>query len=205
MTNMGIDYGLGQSNIDHETGIRYGVISSHEIIQYWTDESEPIYSSPTCPKCGNEAWELDDTDHFQIDGKNVSIEDIEEWEHERHENSEFVCLPCKYIFGNESALPENPIAYKYEQNGYRIFQSYDDPDLFIELSPYYTYAQFCSPCAPGAVHLNVPLDPITKNLDKYGRPLENNKGFCLGHDWFESGKAPYRMFSVKTNKEVLPE
>ena len=26
----GIDYGLGQSNIDKETGIRFGVIPAHE-------------------------------------------------------------------------------------------------------------------------------------------------------------------------------
>lgn len=30
--NAGIDYGRGVTNIDHETGIRYGVISMHSIL-----------------------------------------------------------------------------------------------------------------------------------------------------------------------------
>jgi hypothetical protein len=31
------------------------------------------------------------------------------------------------------------------------------------------------------------------------------KGYCFGHDWFEGGKAPYPVFSVKTGELVLPE
>ena len=45
---MGIDYGRGLVNIDHETGIRYGVISQHEVLQAWADESEPEYPCDTC-------------------------------------------------------------------------------------------------------------------------------------------------------------
>ena len=29
------------------------------------------------------------------------------------------------------------------------------------------------------------------------------KAYCFGHDWFDYGKAPYKVFDVKTNKEVL--
>ena len=43
--NAGIDYGLGQSNIDHKTGIRYGVISQNSVLQAWCDSSEPFYGS----------------------------------------------------------------------------------------------------------------------------------------------------------------
>ena len=39
----GIDYGRGQTNIDHKTGIRYGVISQNEVLQAWCDSSEPYY------------------------------------------------------------------------------------------------------------------------------------------------------------------
>lgn len=39
----GIDYGLGQSNIDKETGIRYGVISLNSVNPYWLDEFEAHY------------------------------------------------------------------------------------------------------------------------------------------------------------------
>ena len=43
MAYQGIDYGRGQTNIDHKTGIRYGVISIHEVTQAWCDSSEPFY------------------------------------------------------------------------------------------------------------------------------------------------------------------
>ena len=41
--NAGIDYGRGLTNIDTETGIRYGVISQNEVLQAWADSSEPDY------------------------------------------------------------------------------------------------------------------------------------------------------------------
>jgi hypothetical protein len=40
----GIDYSMGRSNIDVITGIRYGVISQHEVLQAWADSSEPYYN-----------------------------------------------------------------------------------------------------------------------------------------------------------------
>jgi hypothetical protein len=39
---MGIDYGRGKTNIDLETGIRYGVISQNDVLQAWADCSEII-------------------------------------------------------------------------------------------------------------------------------------------------------------------
>jgi hypothetical protein len=41
--NAGIDYGMGLTNIDHATGIRYGVISQHSVLQAWCDSAEAIY------------------------------------------------------------------------------------------------------------------------------------------------------------------
>jgi hypothetical protein len=40
---MGIDYGMGMTNIDKSNGIRYGVISQNEVLQAWADSSEPWY------------------------------------------------------------------------------------------------------------------------------------------------------------------
>jgi len=120
--NAGIDYGMGLSNIDNDTGIRYGVISMHEVSDAWCEESEEgmVYA---CPYCGEE------------------IEDI-------------------------------------------------DTDIFITKSPYYTLCNFCSPCAPGAGYI-----------------MEQNKNgvkaYCFGHDWFDDGKAPYKVYNVKTDKEAL--
>jgi hypothetical protein len=45
----GIDYGLGRANVDHETGIRYGVISQHTVGQAWYDSAEAEYGEPHCP------------------------------------------------------------------------------------------------------------------------------------------------------------
>ena len=45
----GIDYGNGLTNIDEETGIRYGVISSHEVLQAWADNSEAQFACDECP------------------------------------------------------------------------------------------------------------------------------------------------------------
>jgi len=161
----GIDYGLGKSNIDKKTGIRYGVINQSEVLQAWCDDSEPVYFY-YCPEC-----------EFEL-----GIEYPEK------------CDSCEYEIQEDDFDFIEPYHFEYLQDGYKIFQSQDDTDLFIELSPYYTYAQFCSPCAPGAVYLMSWLNILYKD----------NKGYCLGHDWFENGIAPYPVYSVKTNKLIKP-
>jgi hypothetical protein len=83
----------------------------------------------------------------------------------------------------------DPSYYSFEHDGYKAFQSYDDPDIFIEKSPYYTFCDFCSPCAPGAGYLTTE---------------GNVKTYCFGHDWFFNSKAPYRVFSVETKEEIFP-
>lgn len=68
----------------------------------------------------------------------------------------------------------------------------DCGDIFITRSPYFTRAAFCSPCAPGACYLMSPCE-------------DGERAYCFGHDYFESGRAPYPVFSVETGQEVLPE
>lgn len=48
---MGIDYGLGRTNIDHKTGIRYGVISVNRLPYIW-DIAEDEYGEWEC-ECGH--------------------------------------------------------------------------------------------------------------------------------------------------------
>ena len=142
--NAGIDYGMGLSNIDKNTGIRYGVISQYDVGQSWWDSSEPVY----------------------------------------------LCEECEYFSEDEGCdMPCDPIEFIYEDEEYCITQNSDDPDLFITKSPFYTLCDFCSPCAPGAGFL---LDQNKNGI----------KAYCLGHDWFDNGKAPYKVFDVKTDKEV---
>ena len=86
------------------------------------------------------------------------------------------------------------IAFKLDDDdGYVAEQSGDDTDIFIVKSPYFTYAKFCSPCAPGAGDLR------SKATEKDGVKI-----YCFGHDFFEEGKAPYPVYSVETGKLVEP-
>lgn len=184
--NKGIDYGLGRTNIS-KSGIRYGVIPQNEVLQAWADSSEPNYGDPNCPKCGNEAIDYSTA-------RQTLRDDIDSWDHAKHECADYACLSCKYVFGSESAYGDEPRAWTYESEGYSASQG-QDGDIFILDSPYFTYAQFCSPCAPGACYL---LNPLETRDD-------NNRAFCFGHDWFEDGRAPYPVYSVKTGQLVEPE
>ena len=162
--NAGIDYGMGLSNIDNDTGIRYGVISMHEVSDAWCEESEEgmVYA---CPYCGEE------------------IEDIDT------DLDEQTCSHCGKSDSTENWYADSG-SFTFEDGNYIAKQFADDTDIFITKSPYYTLCNFCSPCAPGAGYI-----------------MEQNKNgvkaYCFGHDWFDDGKAPYKVFDVKTDKEAL--
>jgi hypothetical protein len=87
----------------------------------------------------------------------------------------------------------DPMGFEYCAEGYEA-NCGEDGDIFIIKSPFFTYAQFCSPCAPGACYL---LNTVEEDL--------NNRAYCFDHSWFENGKAPYPVYSVETGKLVLPE
>jgi hypothetical protein len=146
----------------------------------------------------------------------------------------YMCPDCGAEFKNE--CPEKcscghefddgdfdflePISYYVDDDKYTA-ECGEDGDIFITKSPYFTYAQFCSPCAPGAIYLMNPFVAIATDEDKNQTRFtaEENpigyksraeaagfaKGFCFGHDWFEGSKAPYPVFSVETGELVLPE
>ena len=82
----------------------------------------------------------------------------------------------------------------WEDEDYKIKTS-SGGDLWILKSPYYTFAQFCSPCAPGACHLEHPLEE--KDPD--------NKCYCLHHEWFEKDKAPYPVYRIEDDSLVAFE
>jgi hypothetical protein len=71
---------------------------------------------------------------------------------------------------------------RYEQNGYILESNNDDCDLFVIKSPYYTLSALCSPCAPNAGYL---------------RDEGNLNTYCLGPDWFDDEKTPYKIYEVK--------
>ena len=195
-----IDYGMGQTNIDKETGIRYGVISQNEVLQAWCDSSEAYYGDPHCPKCGNEAVVI--PSHTESDpsgeGKWVSvIQDVPEHMKDYEENKycgccDFACDACKYLFGSDEAYGDEPLSHTLDDGEYKA-ECGESGDIFITKSPYYTYGPFCSPCAPGAVYL--------ASASKYDEET-GIKAYCFCHDFFEDNKAPYKVYSVATGEEI---
>ena len=178
MTYRGIDYGLGKTNIDRESGIRYGVIPVRELFDWIYEELEPQYGDPTCPSCGAECitpiTELSDDISFEVDP-----------------SMDYACESCEECFTSDESFPESPWNHTIEKDGYIVESDHDCIDLFVIKSPYFTRAQFCSPCAPGACYLTNPV-------------IDGDMAYCFGHDWFEGGKAPYPVYSVETGEEVKP-
>ena len=173
----GIDYGMGRTNINHATGIRYGVISQHDVSQAWCDSAEPDYGAPTCPKCGNDVVACDDS----------SVDEVEQY---GRGCADYVCETCEHTLDSDDVYGAEPRGWSYSGDGYELADCLDS-DVIVLASPFYTFGQYCSPCVPGAVSLNSP-------------DTDGAKAYCLGHDWFEGGKAPYPVFSVETGKEVAP-
>ncbi len=169
MTNVGIDYSLGQSNVNRETGIHYGVISQHSVPYEYQDDFEQDYGSATCGQCGNPA----------IDSADVPKElQRQLW----YKGQDYACIQCERTFWSDQAFSEESLGFTYERDGYKLTNCLDS-DIFVLESPFYTFTQFCSPCVPGAGNLDTPLE-------------DGVKTYCLGHDWFEDGKAPYSVYRV---------
>ena len=187
-TYKGINYGMHDSNLDTDNGIRYGVINQNAVGQVWYDESEAFYGPPLCPSCFNE---VDETADFSFEGGTMQDNEGNEVD------DEYFCTVCeKGVDGYDPDIyPDEPLSWFFQNSEYSA-ECDSMGDIFITKSPYFTYAQFCSPCAPGAVHLE---NPLGKSRDS---DFSNNKGYCFGHDWFENNIAPYDVFSVETGKLV---
>jgi hypothetical protein len=69
---------------------------------------------------------------------------------------DYACIPCKETFESEEVFPEEALGFSYEKEGYKLSDCLDF-DIFILKSPFYTHAQFCSPCVPGAGNLDNPI------------------------------------------------
>ena len=184
----GIDYGMGTTNIDKKTGIRYGVIPQNDVLEAWGEASEPDYGPPTCGECGNEAvsidevpFDLDDCETLRQDG-DFRKHDVlaipkeyqeacggnEEW---HDEGGNHACLSCARSFDSQDAYGEEPLSFTLDDGEY-LAEGDSDGDIFIMKSPYYTFGPFCSPCAPGAVYIR-------------GGSEKGAKAYCFAPDWFD--------------------
>lgn len=187
----GIDCGMGQTNVDKATGIRYGVIPANDVGQSWYDSSEADYGAPSCGECGNAAVSIDDE----------SVPDLDECGDDWDDNGrDYACLHCKRSFWSDEAYGDDPLGFTLDDGEYLAQQGGDDCDIFILRSPYFTYGPFCSPCAPGAIYLRDGARPSFLE-DELSR--ENRRAFCFGPDWFDSDNpCPYPVYRVDTGELV---
>lgn len=180
---IGIDYGLGQSNVDKETGIRFGMIAQNSLKPEALDDvfngRDLGYENAEKELKDKLRSALEDyySDYKAPDSKGSRLDHAVD--------AAFDALDG-WADNLESSGP-----YFYESE--ETLQTTDRGELWVFKSPYFTYAQFCSPCVPGAGNLDNPCDPDA------GAP----KTYCLGHDWFDDGKAPYRLWRVSDGAEVL--
>lgn len=169
MTDRGIDYsGPGATcNRDAATGIRYGIVPIGALHEWAWDSVESHYT-PRCPECGEE---LAEDEHDALD-----------------HHSDSPCPHCQKTIERDDCYGDEPDSQTIDSDGVKG-QVDSDGDVWVFVSPYYTRAQFCSPCAPGAVYLTNPCD-------------DGERGYCLGHDWYEGGTAPYPIFKVSDDSQV---
>lgn len=176
----GIDYsGRGATcNRDSETGIRYGIISAHSIPYLW-ESVESVYTA-RCPECGAElsaeelgALEVSESDSPPCPTCEKPIEGFHDGD---------------VIYGEE---PDANIIKPEDNDGISGFVD-SSMDVWVCLSPFYTRASFCSPCAPGAISLGSPC-------------AEGEQAYCFPHTWFEGGSAPYPVYRVSDDEQVKPE
>ena len=194
----GIDYGRGKANVA-DNGIRYGVIPQNDVLQAWADSSEADYGSPDescpCPECGHD------------DGVIPA-----DW------GDPLQCSECGAEYDCELPDCAEPLAWILDDGEYKAQGG--EVDIFVLKSPYFTFAQFCSPCAPGACYLRNPFSLGSAKLDqnalKAPHPQHFNtyanwalmsgfeRCYCFGEDWFDAeySPCPYPIFSVETGELV---
>jgi hypothetical protein len=172
----GIDYGLGTTNIDAETGILYGVIHSNRLASHAWDE---ITSSGEDLDYAEAIENL--TSEISSSLKSI-LSDYD---------SSFDCKEAAESIVSDLDLnlesSGDCTRYLYECDN-ETFNVCSDGDIFVTRSIYYTLCSYCSPCAPGA-----------GCLESEGEVM----AYCLGPEWFsKDNPMPYRCYYVKNDCEV---
>lgn len=193
----GIDYGMGQANIDTATGIRYGVISPHSVNG---DALEDIYTNGDNLSHAGAIAEAKERITFALrsvlDGLGLLPYDYRNGDKTPKADAylepivDGVWESIEQDFNDR--YEEDNDTYRYEQDGYVLETS--SLGIYVVKSPFYTYAAFCSPCCPGAGNLDSPR--LT--------PEAGVKTYCLGLDWFDKDQCtcPYSVFKVEDDTEV---
>lgn len=166
-TNPGIDYGMGRTNVDRETGIRFGVVNANRLPYIW-DDVESVYPPYTCPECEAELGD-DIPDTCPACEAELDCDDVQ---------GQMDCVEALF--------------HKVDVDGV-VAEIHSDGDMFILKSPVYIYAQFCSPCAPGAGHIE---NPCPSGVKTYALPM----------DWFgDDDDPPYTEADLHRVDEDEPD
>jgi|SRR5579863_1655953 len=166
---------LALCNYDVETQCHYGVISYHSVMAEALDDVFTQGDSMTYKAC---------VENIKASIRSALSDYLHSYRLDDAVDSAFEAIEDDF---NDCYEAEDE-QFVYERDGYKISNSPSLVCLFIERSPYYTYTRGCSPCAPNAGDLDNPDGGL--------------KTFCLGHDWFEDGKAPYPVYDIKTDSRV---
>lgn len=110
----------------------------------------------------------------------------------------YSCKDCEIEQGSDECSNADcePSSWYINEDGYEAHSCFDGTEIIITKSLYFTGGIFCSPCAPGAINLDEACHE--RHMGHW-----DDIGYCFGHDWFDDGKAPYRVYSVATGKEIL--
>jgi hypothetical protein len=154
----GIDYGMGQTNIDRETGIRYGVIHQYKISSF---AMEDIISDGVDKDFESFKDELVDAVKSAI---NSALDDYTRKEVDDEEVLDF--LESMDAFEDYEGTGDcTKFDYKETNDKDEVIlhlETCSDGDIFVIKSPFYTKCDFCSPCAPGAGYLTSTNEDGTK-------------------------------------------
>jgi hypothetical protein len=185
---MSLDYGLGQTNIDKATGIRYGVISGNSVPEVMED----IYSSGEDLQHKQMMEDLKQAIHSAVCGV---IEDIH-----HHPEKVFTEDDAEMVL---DGIVDGGLWDHWESDGDSTSYELEDGDLklgmsslggapliWIYKSPWVVPCEFCSPCVPGAGDLD--------NAREDGPAL----AYCLAPDEMpEDVRCLVRLADVKAAAE----
>ena len=170
------------SNYDEKTGIAYGVISPHALNGCALQD---IYDCGTDPHYESAKTEFVTALNDLLDNYPFSCGQIDE-----------ILTPAIDVFNESFDSSCGDGQCDYSDVEYILYVYGDNFGIYVIKSPYYTYCRKCSPCAPGAGDLNNPIDKDPDYPDA-------DKALCLDKSFFDDEKAPYRVFRVDNDEEVL--
>ena len=151
--NKGIDYGLGQLNVDRSSGIRFGVIPQNELGESWFDSAEAHYGDPHCPKCGNSAVDYSDINDNENAKQNIPPK--EEW-NTQSMNAPTTAASNASMFSALSLL--SPIRHcRFTMTRKAIPQNAGKAGIYSSQNPPITHTRNFAPLVlPGLVICSIP-------------------------------------------------